>query len=951
MKLRAIIIFLLLVGCVGLGLLHKEDLGLIWQQYSSVHRHFEYRDHLRYKKPLISSSTVRNFPEEALMLELILNSYEPYDRMEMLSEGVLAYPDNEYFAFRLADDLLMYSRYEEGLDLSLALMLAERVVDLNPDNANYHYLKAYTLFRNNAGLEEVLDELHSGNRSPLIAMPAEKYKQRLAIAAEEEKLGVSFSGYLDFAGTYNYFGRKLVSKMIVRASVAFAEDDEKLAVAIDDAVKGLMGRTQSGLKGYARFPINPRGQQFGGFGRRDSPQLLELQRSNVSKERLDQNRLELCAMNYRPKPEDIKKNPSKDDFKQQEYVVLPVLAYSWKMFIALGFLALLALPFSLKGSFLKQSGIGFGSFVVFLFCGICFFVGSQFMYLQEIIGFSTCCHYTFIDAFRPGVGMGSFFDDWVLLTGFMFGPIAALLVLKGIGAVNVKKERLWRLWNFRLGAFVLCGLSRWLSKNRLVCILISVVFWAVPAMFLAGYRYWCYFPMIGFAVTVLVISFRKSDAFFFKRYFSVGQDGATLRGRCFCLMLIFMAIYCVAFIFAVPKSAAIIRDYVRPRPKKEHEVYEANEETYQKLLARLDDPELTKEDACRFVTLLRAEDLGGVLDELKQREFAMNPFLMMSAAMNSFSNDPNAMKPRSMGSKEKISDYKSLWKRTSSFDDGDICLLLKNSGRDTLEILVDRMERPESERALLERAKAGDAKVSDKLLNLWDEKIKEVGSDEYDGFERWRMENQDKSYAQRTIRAENMLAGLCTVAAPEQGVKYLIEYIERKDFKSFNMSHEFYESISLLPRRDGAKVLKAYWSKAKECSDVEMSIDRMLHLFDSLGGLYGDRELCEDVLAEIVALVEPRRRVGYWQLPNFFTKDSAELLKEGLLSSNDNLRAWSVWQLNSIGYSWGEDEVASLLSDEGFRVRANIVLGAKGANLRPGEKSNIVRLAGSLAGQ
>jgi hypothetical protein len=99
MKLRISIWIVVIAVCVGLGLWQRGNLGLIWREYSSLHRHIKYEDHsMKIHSPLIPLTVAKEDPEAAAVVEVRLSrSYrEPDEKIETVADKLLEYPDNKF---------------------------------------------------------------------------------------------------------------------------------------------------------------------------------------------------------------------------------------------------------------------------------------------------------------------------------------------------------------------------------------------------------------------------------------------------------------------------------------------------------------------------------------------------------------------------------------------------------------------------------------------------------------------------------------------------------------------------------------------------------------------------------------------------------------------------------------------------------------------------------------
>jgi len=64
------------------------------------------------------------------------------------------------------------------------------------------------------------------------------------------------------------------------------------------------------------------------------------------------------------------------------------------------------------------------------------------------------------------------------------------------------------------------------------------------------------------------------------------------------------------------------------------------------------------------------------------------------------------------------------------------------------------------------------------------------------------------------------------------------------------------------------------------------------------------------------------------------TAESISLLLEHLGSDNDQLRAFIVWRVTSLGYEWPRHQVRELLKDSYWKVRLNALFACDADDLR-----------------
>jgi hypothetical protein len=189
-----------------------------------------------------------------------------------------------------------------------------------------------------------------------------------------------------------------------------------------------------------------------------------------------------------------------------------------------------------------------------------------------------------------------------------------------------------------------------------------------------------------------------------------------------------------------------------------------------------------------------------------------------------------------------------------------------------------------------------------------------------------------------------------------------LSYIQRRKVSELIEDHEIFDAVNLLPTQQARKVIKAYLAKTENLAEATVqtsygisfrsSPDRALSPLRTPVGLCGDRQIAESVFKIMLLTADAGDEFGLWGVSPYFTKESAQLLKRGLMSSDENLRAWCLWQLRKIGYEFDKTELAKLLKDENWKVRANAVLTSKAiTTLAEKDHSHFVRLVESFSAE
>jgi hypothetical protein len=329
------------------------------------------------------------------------------------------------------------------------------------------------------------------------------------------------------------------------------------------------------------------------------------------------------------------------------------------------------------------------------------------------------------------------------------------------------------------------------------------------------------------------------------------------------------------------------------------------------------------------------EDLPAALQKLKNTKFA-NPY------------PPIVGWPRTLEGEEKV---KLMRQRAEKLNDGDLVLAMRGCGRDVVGIITGFLDNPDAEQALVARARLGDSTAKEKLEELLQTRMHgelEKKEDE--------QVKHPKTYLDIPAKVAEIVGALACISEPNEAARRFLDYIRSREGSDLMEDHEFFESLILLPTIQARRVIKAYLAKARSWRQRAEKMpygpirhpDRTLYPLRRIVGLYSDRQIAEDIFKIMLLAADADYEFESFQISPYFTGGSAELLNKGLLSENEDMRAWCVWQLRKIGYEWSREELDRLLTDESWKVRANAVLGGGKATVTSAgrDRNGLVRLAG-----
>jgi len=174
MRVRSKIWIAIIAACTALTVYEIPNVRFVWRcarMAENLNRKFTDKASVY---DLLTDEVVATDQEAADILTYCL--VEPND--EDLAEMVVRYPLNEFFLAQMA-----YKMTEANFtDMRAALTLTDQLIELNPDNAHYRYMKGWMLLKppRDFGLEqEALEQFELGNGLNEFYLPYSNYKERV----------------------------------------------------------------------------------------------------------------------------------------------------------------------------------------------------------------------------------------------------------------------------------------------------------------------------------------------------------------------------------------------------------------------------------------------------------------------------------------------------------------------------------------------------------------------------------------------------------------------------------------------------------------------------------------------------------------------------------------------------------------------------------------------------
>jgi len=185
MRVRTKVWIAVVTACVALTVYEIPNSRLIWRYVRMAGSVKQKLKDITVLESVLTEDVVATDPEVADILTYCLTD----PNYEELGDLAAKYPDNEFFLAQLAYELSDVNL----VDARAALSLTERLIELNPENAHYRYIKGWLLLRPPWGAEheqEALEQFKQGNDLPEFYLPYSKYGSRVDRLCDEARIGI-----------------------------------------------------------------------------------------------------------------------------------------------------------------------------------------------------------------------------------------------------------------------------------------------------------------------------------------------------------------------------------------------------------------------------------------------------------------------------------------------------------------------------------------------------------------------------------------------------------------------------------------------------------------------------------------------------------------------------------------------------------------------------------------
>jgi len=901
----------LIAASICLGLWQYKNICVVAREYYSLNYHFNSKGAI-VERVIPQRANIN--PELTAVARVSIRLWDTQlsDCLPEIAQYAIEFPNNQFFLYQVA-----VGGSDHPYNPEVSLLCANRLIQLDPNNGLYHYVKAWALLLNRKGddIEPALIELEKANSCSKCEDSLESFRPALMALAESGKLR---RGYIETVfhtwPLHSWYSHILRQELLRYSASAITNNNMPLAFRIDDNIIAMDKR------------IRPSGMLPFGYSAaiHEHPAALELLCANLSPDRAWRNRM-LLVERYAPSNQK-KTEASKDEHESISSLFFAPGTAFIQLVLGCSLITVGLALVCLVGGFRSTASIGFRHYGLFILAVLTYVFSYTFCEYSLHQSNLDCC-YSYFDEFRPSpISMEIFFDSFADAAKLILAictPIAAIgayglfsLIIRNLPeSFKNRSQRICAGLLIASVAFVLAHLGfsdfYFFEHNWF-----NYAFYIF--LFVGGFLFRLRFLWTAFFASVLAVTNSIFGYYFFYRLLAVG---------CFLLLSI---LYCLTyeqkkleiikqfflrtnsnrwpvlelamagfilswlgFLCFVPALAGTITYDSKPLSAPQSAKYERPPAPvlYKDLIQRLkSEPNLTESDFLA-ITLLEPNDARDIL-----------PYVMSKAPKT---------KPK-MSSPFYFMQFR--------LSDRWLYRNAANSPKQAAELFIPYFKRPDSNVAAVAKAFAGDHSQLPRLFAIYNIHVENIKHPpEHPKTSKlsplYLPESEpDNPYIGDVVRAIILLD-------PNEAAKFLVDEIRTEPMDVVDFCH-FSQYAYLLPREQLNAVIEAY-------------VDRLLsRRKDSQQRIHGgNRELlsmAENTLAtKILKIViddfSTRDFIYLCGLEPKLDKTAMPLLKQELASNNPKLRAWCLWQINKIDPTV-ELNFDKIINDPEPAVRANTIL-------------------------
>ncbi len=976
MLLKRLILLLMVALFLFLAIPQISELQLLWRDYHAIARYCALLGSNADKNTLadrIPDDLARQDPEAAQIARFLLKGQSFVDAADDAATGAIRYPLNPFFWARLTESMVCR---EERYDPEILRRIADKLVTVDPTNADYYVLKAAAVLRlcDDNAVNEAIGLLHQAVECRRFEDSFEIYRLRVMNLARESGLGqFEYRSLGDYA-TIQWSVRDMWDDLLAVAQTRFNDGRTDEVIAITDTLNDLYFAYGGRYSGPMAF--------MGGRNPLQTTALLELRDPAISSERqkYDHWLLASAAMSYdlpsRPKSDPKQYLVPIKEIQRKYALAVPLLIHCGRMVFAMA-VFLVMIRFLQKARRIPADarvGIGNG----FLFAAACgsFFVLSNLNYW---LTYNYCCgeHLTYLVAMVQDKSRVEFFaadTPWGFAVGLFVVAIPLILVItihKGWMCLAGWRLTLTGLWA-KLGVSIFLivmlfwalrgfyqynelgggGLSdaveifmivsalsmlayAWggsSARRKILSIFLFTVVWSLIAIYLVTPHAW-WFPFAGFLFSAVAITLCNPAQDRFWRQFANLFTAPQTTARAVGLLVPAIAVYLILIPLCAPWTIHAMNaeyKYAPPSVKHRRICPPPTQETYQAAFRSL---QTGSQQLPRIETLaaLEPDDLNTVLKQFHDENWKSFATYM-----------PDMYTIARPGRTNKNNDQPPIEQDDIRSPAEEILLhLLDICPPSSVSAITAAFRNPNEQLVLLKRARLGDRSAKQPLLDVLSSKLDAAAR---------RPDPSDANPQNAENSAETValiVESLVSVSQPDEAAARLIAFLQKvyspipntapsfgeepsprfhNFFPSTNL-RRFAQAVCLLPSPQAANVINVYLDLCESMPprfqkeylrDMEevMAVD-----FDAS---IADRILQMDLAS--IAEADPDDNPEPFDLAAHLGIESIPHLQAALSSRYATYRAWSVWQLRRLGYTFTDQEIARLKTDPEVSVRANLAM-------------------------
>jgi len=962
---RLILLFILFVSIV-LAVQEAPNLVLILRDYHAVNCYvasYRGRDADKdYFARRIPVSVAQQDPEAACIASYMLKGQAIANAADNAASAAIQYPSNQFFWTQLAESLACEG---QRYDPEILSRIAERLISLDPQNADYCVLKASAVLQLRTGndVNEVLSLLRQAARCSRYGEPYELYRQRVMAIADKAGLGSFEYSFLQQPFPFTFAFRNVRDDLLDITQMKFNDGRTAEGIAISDALNDLWLTFGSR---YVLPPLPKSLSSVGNYYMRRSPAMLELRNAAVSADRAHHDHLLLASavLQYDVVPP---RPPPEPEQPRQYVLAVPLLLHAARMVCAI--VVILMIIIFLSKPFTSQSQVSVGAWNAMLFIGACllYFLLSN---LQNWSTFNICCghHLTYLGVLAPdALDSRTILDEpleSLIALSILFSPLILLLVITFISRFTPRligrklgivikiaisalltaalSLSVWGILDNLVGslsfeievanlvailliiifpAMMVYMWSRSLSRRKVLSITLWTIFWSFLAIpFAQPYLWWL--PFSGFLLTTIaIVLYIPTEGGFWRQSVQMFKNQQTA-ARALSILVPAVMIYLLLIPISVPWTMRAMKNdgfFGKPRPPTRtifppptHQAYQAVLESF-----RGEKPFALGIGA---LAVLEPADLNSVLSNLTEKDWKTLSILGTGfPGMPGMPGIPPGIKFKHLRGESN--------QQPSAVQIG-LSGLLDICPRSNVALITAALPDPNELSILIKRARLGDISAKQPLLQiLWGK---------YDP----NIIHFEPAYY--SMPDSQILEALVPVSEPNEAAARLIAAIEKnfapgaKNLPPAPNCHRILAAAMLLPSHQAASVLNAYLERCTSISPLAVGeyLSDLREVLPFCANASIANQFLESTLNAKWRDNDPDNEPKPPNITPNLGIQSIDLLKSALTSKYASFRAWSVWQLRRLGYKFTAEEIKLLKSDSNVAVRANLVMAVPEVMLR-----------------